>query len=58
MEVKTMARKYKATYPSGRTKIVLADNIDKARNKLFAQDGKLKYRTLERVNPLKPRRKK
>ena len=51
-----MGRKYKATYPSGRSKIVVAKNIEKARDKIFTQDGKLKYKTLERVNPRKPRR--
>jgi hypothetical protein len=51
-----MARKYKATYPSGKTKTVLANSINNASDKLFKLDGKLKYRTLQRVNPLKKRK--
>jgi len=53
-----MPRKYKATYPNGKTRTVIAYSIDNARDELFKLDGKLKYRTLERINPLKKRRKK
>ena len=53
-----MVRKYKATYSSGKQSTVLATDIEQARKKLFLKEGKVAYKTLERVNALKPRRRK